>query len=345
MKKNLTKKLMLSVLTLAFAVVSLGASTFAWFTVGGTNQSASLNANVVGGIGLDVAVTKPGQPIEKWYSGGSTQLNNDIKAIINEFNTGDATNNKWTFTAVTPAEKLVFGKNEFKTQDEALAKANTNNGKGYVAFDLHFKLSDNTIKTQYDLQLSQMDITTSGAKEWLCDYALPVSEKDIISLNTKNYYNVLSALRFAMIQKGDGGFYKIFEQDGNENVSTEEDTQDGNKVTLKYVSNGYNTEGFCKEGYGAVQYYENKTNSTVEIATNNNESTEQLKKAAGADKISYTNKIASISGDDQIVSISVLLWVEGWDAECLNAIFSQNIKLDLTFALYENGKAVENPQA
>ena len=33
MKKNLTKKLMLSVLTLAFAVVSLGASTFAWFTV------------------------------------------------------------------------------------------------------------------------------------------------------------------------------------------------------------------------------------------------------------------------------------------------------------------------
>ena len=49
MKKNLTKKLMLSVLTLAFAVVSLGASTFAWFT-----DSVTSANNIIKSGNLDV---------------------------------------------------------------------------------------------------------------------------------------------------------------------------------------------------------------------------------------------------------------------------------------------------
>ena len=57
MRKNLTKKLFLSVLTLAFAVISLGASTYAWFTMSKNAQINAFEAEVQAGEGIEIAVT------------------------------------------------------------------------------------------------------------------------------------------------------------------------------------------------------------------------------------------------------------------------------------------------
>ena len=57
MRKNLTKKLFLSVLTLAFAVISLGASTYAWFVLSESASVQSFSGTVSAGeSGLEIAV-------------------------------------------------------------------------------------------------------------------------------------------------------------------------------------------------------------------------------------------------------------------------------------------------
>ena len=319
MKKNLTKKLMLSVLTLAFAVVSLGASTFAWFTVGGTQQKAEFSADVVGGVGLDVAVTSCEVAPSQWFSAGA-DINGEIQTVLTALNGSD-----WAFNAVTPADKLAYGVNAFQTQSEALAADTAANGKGYVAFDLHFKLSDNTITDVYELYLEKFTITTDNITAWKCDTEFDVADGNTIGLNTSNEYNVLSALRFAVIENATDGFKEIYEQEALNNYAEEK------------VSNGYNTEGFSAGDKGAVAYYEAKTTTDVTVPTNDNPSTQKLEFASnsiGAEHVEINN---NFSGSDQVVSLTILLWVEGWDAECLNAIFSQNIKLELEFALAQGG--------
>ena len=70
MKKNLTKKLFLSILTLAFAVVSLGASTYAWFTMSKDADVEAFTADVKAGEGIEVAVTATSDySAAQWYTG------------------------------------------------------------------------------------------------------------------------------------------------------------------------------------------------------------------------------------------------------------------------------------
>ena len=58
MKNKLTRKLMLSAFTLLFAVISLGASTYAWFTLSKDVTVESFQGTVTAGTsGLEVQVT------------------------------------------------------------------------------------------------------------------------------------------------------------------------------------------------------------------------------------------------------------------------------------------------
>ena len=61
MRKNLTKKLFLSVLTLAFAVISLGASTYAWFVGMKTVNVSSFDVEIAAidslSLSLDAGAT------------------------------------------------------------------------------------------------------------------------------------------------------------------------------------------------------------------------------------------------------------------------------------------------
>ena len=58
MKNKLTRKLMLSAFTLLFAVISLGASTYAWFTMSKDATIQAFQGTVTSGTsGLEVAIT------------------------------------------------------------------------------------------------------------------------------------------------------------------------------------------------------------------------------------------------------------------------------------------------
>jgi hypothetical protein len=322
MKKNLTKKLMLSVLTLAFAVVSLGASTFAWFTLDGNANIGKFEADVVGGYGLDVSVTEYKGTVSKWYTGAIPA--EDIAAAIVK-TTGKA---DWQFDAATPAEALTASQS-FKNVEGGDAKGS------YAIFDLHFKLTDATTTEKFNLYLNKFDVTASNQEAWTVDheYALngdliadgngvePGADgyvktyKNKVALNSSVTYSVESAARIAFIE-GTTGYNKVYQQANN-----------------AVVAAGNNTVGFNE--FGAWNYYAEKLGATNKLtypASNPNETLEGTNTWSGewAEETEVVRE--NLTGGD-IVVLTVIVWIEGWDGECINAIFAQHLAVELAFGI------------
>ena len=53
---KLTRKLLLSVLTVVLTVVALGTTTFAWFTLTNTAQIQSFDAEIIADSGIEIAI-------------------------------------------------------------------------------------------------------------------------------------------------------------------------------------------------------------------------------------------------------------------------------------------------
>ena len=54
--KNITKKLLVSILAVAFAVIALGTSTYAWFTLGGTVSTGQFSSKMVASEGIEISI-------------------------------------------------------------------------------------------------------------------------------------------------------------------------------------------------------------------------------------------------------------------------------------------------
>ncbi|MFA6827833.1 MAG: hypothetical protein WCR64_05255, partial [Bacilli bacterium] len=61
--KNLSRKLMLSIVAIALVVIALGTSTFAWFTLSNKASVGQFNAEVTAGEGMELSVDGT-----TWYS-------------------------------------------------------------------------------------------------------------------------------------------------------------------------------------------------------------------------------------------------------------------------------------
>ncbi len=333
MKKNLTKKLMLSVLTLAFAVVSLGASTFAWFTMSGTATVGTFEGSVIGGTGLDIAITPVGGygldvsvteykgTVSKWYTGAIPA--EDIAAAIVK-TTGKT---DWQFDAATPAEALTASQS-FKNVEGGDAKGS------YAIFDLHFKLTDATTTEKFNLYLNQFKVTATGQEAWTVDHeyllndelttdangVAPEAEgyvttyKNKVALNSSVTYSVESAARIAFIEGGTG-YNKVYQQADN-----------------SVVAAGNNTAGFNQ--FGAWNYYKEKLGATNKLtypASNPNEALEGTNTwSSWAEETEVVR--ANLTGGETVV-LTVIVWIEGWDGECINAIFAQHLAVELAFGI------------
>lgn len=339
MKKNLTKKLMLSVLTLAFAVVSLGASTFAWFTLSGSVNVDKFGANVTGGYGLDISVssvedTDWDATKATWYSG-----NLPLSAIT------EVIGSEAKFDAVTPSSANSLA--SFEDVNGEAVKLN----KSYIAFNLNFKITDAaSVNQDLYLYLDKLAVTnTVTPTAWTADMAYLYGgateeqeleggekvtvNKEVITAGTKVTYDVLSAARFAVVN---GDKTTIYENNG---AATPQ-------------ADGKNSVGFSN--YGAVDYYNKKLNLSEDKdldvpATEDQYSTVKLDSFTKAEQCLslYTfgkydsSKSAAENTADDIVTITVYVWVEGWDAECINAIFNQNITVEISCAIYKKVKEGE----
>lgn len=288
MRKNLTKKLFLSILTLAFAVVSLGASTYAWFILSEDASVQSFSGTVTAGTsGLEIQVTAiDADPVAtKWRS---TELD-----LTTDF--AEATN--VTFDALQNA--ATFSGDAFTKLDTSVPGVENGN---YVAFRLYFRLADvSGIPDEGEkVYLTDYDLTTESAAAWYVNKnyegvtgPVTVGQEEVI-------YYVSDAARIAFVAGGTSTVY-------------ETDTLTG---AANFASHGIGQKGAFSY-YNAVSDVDLTLPSYYTAKTSLDDAQELVTLTAGAN----------------LAYVDVYVWIDGWDQECINAIFTQQLNIALKFSL------------
>ena len=314
MKKNLTKKLMLSVLTLAFAVVSLGASTFAWFTLSENAQVDPFQMNVKGGAGLEIqARNVTGEFDEaKWQTGSLTK-----EDILGLFQSG------LKLDSVTPNAAFGASAAQFTNLDYNNDKYNsseTANGE-YVEFVIGLRLSDAYDTAEYPIAIDGYELSTVGTVDaWKVNKVFTKMDGNQSVLNESLTFKVSDAARLAVYAKnGDVTVNNVFE--AKEGGSNSKGFQD--KGALSYY-NAVNETEYTIAG-DAKEYYES---AYADLSTNN-VSLGTL--TGGLTKVDNGEGVMVDSGSRQVIEVYVRIWIEGWDGEAINAIFNQTLQASLCF--------------
>ena len=105
--KNLTRKLMLSIVAIALVVIALGTSTFAWFTLSNKASVGQFNAEVTAGEGMELSLDQI-----NWYSSIPEEvIQTQIKANFEAEPVGVVnTTGAPILTAVTTNDLISFNK-------------------------------------------------------------------------------------------------------------------------------------------------------------------------------------------------------------------------------------------
>lgn len=306
MKKNLTKKLMLSVLTLAFAVVSLGASTFAWFTTSKNANVEKFTMNVTANAGIQIAVANAKNPTEtksNYYVG--TLPASVVEKKINYGVTG-----VFAFTDVTTLSDKAINKNTFN--GKFYDKDNKETTAGYVALQFYVK-ADAAGKLTVNLPWLTNE-TYDSIEAWAAgtEFTRP-GTTTTVAANAKYKYDARSAAR--MFVDFSGGKV-VSDPHLFEEINIEAPAQ----------GNFYgNTLGVSDKG--ALQIYNTITNAATNKTVPQTETAEAYYKYTDKENFAY---VANIERDVEY-TLTYYIWLEGFDGECLNAIFAQVLSNSISF--------------
>lgn len=304
MKNKLTRKLMLSAFTLLFAVISLGASTYAWFVLSDEADVEAFTGTVTAASGIEISITNYDNKTEpsEWFVGLLTT--NDITDFVNyEFT---------KFDAVTSADGKTF-KDIKGLGVEKSAK------KSFIAFNLWFRAPKDC-----QVNLTEILLTTTGSSQKNIDQGFTLSAKDgqdpaqsvDVGLNDLVEFKVEDAARISFVSSGEELKYIYQNNAAPSTVATVE----GQTYKAGYSGNSLN---FDTE-HGAFEYYQNKTNSSL---------TKQTAPTTVKTLLEINNDALIALDADKADYVTVYVWIEGFDGECINYIFNQTLSVDFKFSL------------
>lgn len=316
-----SKKAILSVLSLVVTFVALGATTFAWFSLGTTASVNPFEMDVKGSEGLEISLDG-----EKWYSTINSDVMYDhIKGLLND-NDGTSTG-KIVMDALTSEDGENFYKMGIGTSTtegdvtttylvhgvEQEAAPNTD----YLSLTFHFRT-----KTSYDVNLDDLNVTTTNVKEWVSDldFTLVSTNTDVkvddeLNGSSKNPDVLLEdALRVSFVN-GDNA--TVFEKAEDDTNTTGTESYQG---AWNYFSQ--------KMGYGTDNNVLEKADGWTTVSTNGNFGT-------GLDTVSLTNDNQVTDGYNTM-KVTVNIWFEGYDNEAFNVLLDQTVSIGFKFSLKED---------
>lgn len=297
--RKLSRKLVIACLAVAFAVIALGTSTYAWLVVSKTASVEQFSANVKAGDGsLLISLDKDNDI--SWKTSLSAA---DIKGVIGS---------NFTFEDVTYKNNDGFYEIEISSNKAELSDSKIEESKllnsGVVQFTFYAKIEKGTSDTDQTLYLdltNYADMLTSNnaSTSWAPAYSVADSSKSDYSLvvgQTNSNYKACNAARI-MIETSTKEY--IFENDVN--------------TGLQKSTESVGAMGYLKQALG--------TGCTVE--DNDAEYTTTVLNSAQA------LELGTLSKDGTALAITVTIWLEGYDYDCLNALYSQPIDVSLALKL------------
>ena len=299
---KMTRKLVLAVLTVVVTVVTLGTTTFAWFTLTNTSVIQNFSANVITDAGIEIALADFSTPAEDlvWKT---TLTTTDILNYIEARYGGT-----FAFNHVTSANGTTF--NELGIGDPMVGGAATTTG--YLSLPIHFRSATAT-------EINWTAVTmTSPEISWRTPIGFTNSKGVLLANNDTFDVNAADAMRISVTGEIAGSpFTTVYENP----------VSDTNTVLGEHTAEDFTVAPFRN---GAVDYYFRVTdtypggveNVTVAPTVTSVASIKVLDMSTGNELIHETEYYGRIT---------IRVWFEGWDREALNALLGRAITLGFRF--------------
>lgn len=349
--RKLTSKLALLVLAVALAVVALGTTTFAWFTLGGNAQTETVTLDVSSSTGLEIS-----------YDGlnyKNTLTMNDFKAAAAVLSDSVTTNNgaatgagtitnnsgvSGAYSAITLSDVTTEDGIAFYKQVAGVLTAEPSTNHNFLEFNIWVRQTG-TGYVKLDATLS------STAKSWLPDATIAAdtttpadgtptlyaAQSLTSSLTPVNTY-AAKAARISITS----GTTTIATKIGTTTTTADPDTfptgaYDATSTTNYGASIDYKNN--LALAYDMVKSYAFGTQiSGVDFAlpdanavkatnTTGYAYTIPLYAGTSTDTLPATTAVSNISTTSYVVRV----WLEGFDYDCFNALLSGNLSVTLAF--------------
>lgn len=332
---KLLRKLTISVLAVVFAVIAMGATTYAWFTVTGTVSVESMSTNVTMDQGIEVSADKITWTKNLTKANLTTNNLLTIPAVLDAVTTEDGID----FSRVTG-----FKRNASTSTNFDVLTSSTN-ADSYIQFKFYVRSA--AYQTLYLYKGTTLDGST--VNNWVADvtYRPSIGSTDVL-VNSTPTLEVEDALRFSINSKALSAFGNT--DDENTYKFNDNGTLFGGTVVTTVWENAAsstNTKGFGTDVHkGALNYYLVKNSETIaagdQLTTNPTApTTYDISTDYGTTTV-VTLAADTTNGDGYYYAeVTVKVWVEGWDAECFNAILSKDIDKDGTL---EEGEIIRSIQ-
>jgi len=311
---KITKKLLMGILSVSFALVALGTVTFAWFTLTNTATILPIDIDVSTDDGLEIAM-------------GKLTINEEGIALANKawFTELDE-ETFWDYLEADGynldefALKNVTSEDGVNFTDRQKAPLDSKTG-GFLEFDVSIR---SLVANQY-VYLTKDTSVSSNAIKWKADanfigsHGNNVNPGDVI-----NYYTANSARMSFNSVDGNRVSYDLVYELPEYAVS---DTTNGFGVSTIYGNKAQGTEAIFE---GAVSYYNAKhtnsqiTNESVKLA-------ETITSFLGADPVAFISDKNQDENGYYYTDVTVRIWLEGWDADCIDSIIDDSLRVSLQF--------------
>jgi len=292
---KITNKIFISILLIVFSAIILGTTTYAWFTLNNTNKVESFSATVTAGEGLDMSLDGI-----NWFTNLSTEHINGY--LFNGYDI-ESTHYPPQYPSFKyQANTSVDGKT-IKGYDDSAAS-------GYIQFNLKIRTKNSEKLVIYWKEATLF----STGKLWSCDVSSFVNAKGetITSDSGAIRYYAADSTRISVIKAGSSDSPIIYELPTSAS-NTELGSLDAADLT---------------NAYGAVNYYHVKTGDyplrVEEVSVPAAVTTQDA--PGGASLLSLTQE-----GQYYVGTVTIRIWVEGWDPDCLNFVLGDALTVGLAF--------------
>lgn len=304
--RKLTTKLLFAIISVAFALVALGTTTFAWFTLSDTATVSTFDAQITAGEGIEISLDGT-----NYYT---TIPANVIQGKINDLNV--------ELKDVTSSNGIEMTKID-GTSVPFLSAPEADEKNAFIQFDLFFRSPSATGVILGSYEFTSKYVVDGQVVEgilWTADVTFTNSFGDLVTAGTSARYYAHAALRMSLTPvsnedlEGTAVVYQApddsEEEEGKTNKALYLETEDTVPPTVSPIA------------IGMVDYY-NKKNSDNPLDI------DDVELANALTQPSETNLITLAANTPQ--KVRVRIWIEGWDPDTFNAILNAKINVKMVF--------------
>ena len=331
--RKLTQKLVLSVVTMALVVIALGTSTFAWFTLQNAASVGTFQAQVTSGQGIEVSLgTGSAQTMDfddtdaPWYTAIPI-------AVIQNFI--DTKYSGFRFDNVTSTDGISM-KQENGTADAPVGS--------YIQFQLYFRSREAAMPIALSSavlggQVGDWTVNSPAFRhtDGLLYGTLPVGSTDTSYSTMK--VAAYTAARLSVKSTGTENAFVYQRPAETGNQTTISNSTALPTVSYDIVESAPSSGSFIvgPAARGAASY--ERANAIVRgpwaSATALNGLIPDAKTVVEPDTTVLTLSALRTGGDLDgyaVGTLTVRVWIEGWDADAYDAIFNQVLTVAIGFA-------------